>query len=48
LAIDCGPQVNLDPVRSEMEGAVIMGVRLATAAEISFRMGAVHENNSDA
>jgi len=48
IAIDCGPQVNPDRVRSQMEGAVIMGVGLATTAEISFKNGRVQENNFDA
>jgi isoquinoline 1-oxidoreductase beta subunit len=47
IAIDCGPQVNLDRVRSQMEGAVIFGLGLATTAEISFKNGRVQENNFD-
>jgi isoquinoline 1-oxidoreductase beta subunit len=47
VAIDCGPQVNPDRVRSQMEGAVVMGVGLATTAEISFKNGRVQENNFD-
>ena len=47
IAIDCGPRVNLDRVRSQMEGAVIFGVGLATTAEISFKNGRVQENNFD-
>ena len=47
IAIDCGPQVNPDRVRSQMEGAVIMGVGLAMTAEISFKNGRVQENNFD-
>ena len=30
IAFDCGPQVNEDRVRSQLEGSVIMGVSLAT------------------
>jgi CO/xanthine dehydrogenase Mo-binding subunit len=33
IAIDCGPMVNPDRVRSQMEGGVIMGAGLATSAE---------------
>ena len=47
IAVDCGPQVNPDRVRSQMEGAVVMGVGLATTAEISFKNGRVQENNFD-
>ncbi|MFL5226361.1 MAG: molybdopterin cofactor-binding domain-containing protein [Microvirga sp.] len=47
IAIDCGPRVNLDRVRSQMEGAVIFGIGLATTAEISFKNGRVQENNFD-
>ncbi|HEU6441658.1 MAG TPA: molybdopterin cofactor-binding domain-containing protein, partial [Microvirga sp.] len=47
IAIDCGPRVNPDRIRSQMEGAVIMGVGLATASEISFKNGRVEQNNFD-
>ena len=47
IAVDCGPQVNPDRVRSQMEGAVIMGAGLATSAEISFKDGRVVQNNFD-
>ncbi len=48
IAIDCGPIVNPDRVRSQMEGAVIMGAGLATSAEISFKNGRAEQNNFDA
>ena len=47
IAIDCGPQVNPERIRSQMEGAVVMGVGLATSAEITFRDGRVEQNNFD-
>lgn len=47
IAIDCGPIVNPDRVRSQMEGAVIMGAGLATSAEISFRNGRAEQANYD-
>ena len=47
IAIDCGPMVNPDRVRSQMEGAVIMGAGLATSAEISFKNGRAEQNNFD-
>ena len=48
IAIDCGPQVNPERIRSQMEGAVVMGAGLATSAEITFRNGRVEQNNFDA
>ena len=45
IAIDCGPQVNPERVRSQMEGACIMGISLATLGEISFKNGAVQQDN---
>jgi isoquinoline 1-oxidoreductase beta subunit len=47
IAVDCGPHVNPERIRSQMEGAVIMGAGLATSAEISFRDGRVEQNNYD-
>ncbi|SDB47445.1 xanthine dehydrogenase family protein molybdopterin-binding subunit [Belnapia rosea] len=48
IAIDCGPQVNPERIRSQMEGAVVMGVGLATSAEVTFKDGRVQQNNFDA
>ncbi|MGZ4959195.1 MAG: molybdopterin cofactor-binding domain-containing protein [Methylomonas sp.] len=45
IAVDCGPQVNPERIRSQMEGACIMGVSLATLGEISFKDGAVVQDN---
>jgi isoquinoline 1-oxidoreductase beta subunit len=47
IAIDCGPVVNPDRVRAQMEGAVVMGLGLATSAEISFRNGRAEQDNFD-
>ncbi len=47
VAVDCGPTVNPDRVRSQMEGAVIMGLGLALMTEISFKDGKVQQNNFD-
>ncbi|ODN65619.1 xanthine dehydrogenase family protein molybdopterin-binding subunit [Methylophaga muralis] len=47
IAVDCGPQVNPERIRSQMEGACIMGVSLAMVGEISFKDGAVQEDNFD-
>ncbi len=48
IAIDCGPQVNPERIRSQMEGAVVMGTGLALSAEVSFKDGRVQQNNFDA
>jgi isoquinoline 1-oxidoreductase beta subunit len=47
IAVDCGPTVNPDRVRSQMEGAVIMGLGLAMMTEISFKDGRVQQSNFD-
>jgi isoquinoline 1-oxidoreductase beta subunit len=47
IAIDCGPIVNPERIRSQMEGAVIMGAGLATSAEISFQNGRAEQSNLD-
>jgi isoquinoline 1-oxidoreductase beta subunit len=47
IAVDCGPQVNLDRIRSQMEGAVIMGISLATLGEITFKDGRAEQTNFD-
>jgi len=45
IAVDCGPQVNPERIRSQLEGACIMGLSLATLGEISFKEGAVIQDN---
>lgn len=45
VAFDCGPAVYPDRVRSQLEGAVNMGVSLAMTGEISFRNGRPQQNN---
>lgn len=47
MAVDCGPAVNPDRIRSQMEGACNMGVTLALNGEISFKQGAVVQENFD-
>jgi len=47
MAVDCGATVNPDRVRSQMEGACVMGVGLAMLGEISFKNGRVEQNNFD-
>ncbi len=45
MAIDCGPQINPDRIRSQMEGSCLMGIALATTGEISFENGAPVQSN---
>jgi isoquinoline 1-oxidoreductase subunit beta len=45
MAVDCGATVNPDRVRSQMEGACIMGLGLATLSEISYKNGRVEQDN---
>lgn len=47
IAVDCGPQVNPERIRSQMEGACIMGMSLATLGEITFKDGVAQEDNFD-
>jgi isoquinoline 1-oxidoreductase subunit beta len=47
IAVDCGPIVDPDRVRAQMEGAAIMGLSLALKSEISFKSGRVLQNNFD-
>lgn len=47
IAFDCGAVVNPDRVRSQLEGAVVQGISLATLGEISFKGGRVEQTNFD-
>jgi isoquinoline 1-oxidoreductase beta subunit len=40
-----GPQVNPDRVRSQIEGACIMGLSQALVSEITFKNGRVEQDN---
>jgi len=44
IAVDCGPQVNPERIRSQMEGACVMGVS-NVLTEISFKAGRVEQGN---
>ncbi|MEG0148200.1 MAG: molybdopterin cofactor-binding domain-containing protein [Comamonas sp.] len=44
-ALDCGPQINPERIRAQMEGGVIMGLSLAMSSEISFEKGRVRQSN---
>ncbi|NYT85693.1 xanthine dehydrogenase family protein molybdopterin-binding subunit [Pollutimonas harenae] len=45
MAIDCGPQVNPERIRAQMQGGAIMGLSLALSGEISFKDGRVQQSN---
>ena len=47
IAVDCGPQVNPERIRSQLEGACIMGISLAMLGEITFKDGVAVQNNFD-
>jgi isoquinoline 1-oxidoreductase beta subunit len=47
VAVDCGFFVNPERVRSQIEGACVMGLSLATRSEITFKDGRVEQNNFD-
>lgn len=45
VAVDCGPQVNPDRIRSQIEGACLMGLSQALFSEITFKNGRVQQDN---
>ncbi|WP_088156686.1 xanthine dehydrogenase family protein molybdopterin-binding subunit [Achromobacter xylosoxidans] len=45
MAMDCGPQINPERIRAQMEGGAIMGLSLALASEITFERGRVQQSN---
>ena len=47
IAVDCGPRVNPERVRSQMEGAVIMGAGHALSAQVTFDKGRAQQDNFD-
>jgi isoquinoline 1-oxidoreductase beta subunit len=44
-AIDCGPVVNPDTVRAQMEGGAVFGLTAALYGEITFEKGRVRQRN---
>ncbi len=46
-AIDCGTYVNPERIRSQIEGAAIMGLSLAKHGAITFKNGRVQQGNFD-
>ncbi len=45
IAFDCGPQINPDRIRAQLEGACIMGLTGALHGEITFEAGRVQQSN---
>lgn len=45
IAIDCGAAVNPDRVRSQLEGACVMGVSAAMSGAITFKAGRAEQEN---
>lgn len=45
IAFDCGPQINPDRIRSQVEGACIVGISLAMSGEITFKNGRAEQGN---
>lgn len=45
IAIDCGYPVNPERIRSQLEGAAVMGMTLALHSGITFAEGAVEQSN---
>jgi isoquinoline 1-oxidoreductase subunit beta len=46
-AVDCGFPVNPERIRSQMEGAAVMGTSLALFGEVSFKNGRAEQSNYD-
>jgi isoquinoline 1-oxidoreductase beta subunit len=47
VAVDCGPQINPDRIRSQIEGACIMGLSQAMVSEVTFKNGRAQQSNYD-
>src|SRR5690606_13884759 len=45
MALDCGPQINPERIRAQMEGGAVMGLILARASESTFEKGRVVQSN---
>jgi isoquinoline 1-oxidoreductase beta subunit len=46
-AVDCGFWVNPERIRSQIEGAAVMGMGIAKVGEITFKNGRVEQSNYD-
>lgn len=45
VVIDCGPIINPDTIKAQMEGSVVFGMTSAMYGEISFKEGKVEQRN---
>ncbi len=45
IAFDCGPQVNPERIRTQLEGACVMGIGNTLLSEITFKAGRVEQSN---
>lgn len=42
IAFDCGPQVNPERIRAQMEGSVVMGIGVALQSEVTFEIAVAY------
>lgn len=47
IAFDCGPQANPERLRSQLEGACVMGIGIAMQNEVTFEDGVAQQGNFD-
>ena len=47
IAFDCGPQANPERIRSQLEGAIVMGIGIALQSEVTFEDGVAQQGNFD-
>jgi len=47
IAFDCGRQANPERIRSQLEGACVMGIGIALMSEVSFKDGVAQQDNFD-
>ncbi|MEX0604432.1 MAG: xanthine dehydrogenase family protein molybdopterin-binding subunit [Marinobacter sp.] len=47
IAFDCGQTVNPERIRSQLEGACVMGIGIALHSEVSFKDGDTEQTNFD-
>ncbi|WP_148254761.1 xanthine dehydrogenase family protein molybdopterin-binding subunit [Aidingimonas lacisalsi] len=45
MAFDCGPQVNPERIRAQLEGSCVMGIGIALHSEITASEGKIEQNN---
>lgn len=45
IAFDCGPEANPERIRSQLEGACVMGIGVALKSEVTFQDGVAQQSN---